>query len=446
MNKLIYILFLSVFFLDYLHFSLGLIPRSVTWMPEFLSMIAGVVIASRFAIRGRFKLHPKYLYLIFLYSTVLFVGTVLNATSSKVIIIGMRHYYKHLPFFLLPAVYDFSEKDVLRQLKLALFLLLMQCPLALYQRYIEFKDRTTGDVITGTLEDSGSLSITLICAIGVVFAFYLKRKINVAVFLVFALMLLVPTTINETKVSIILLPVAFLLPALLCEGYVNSGRVKNLLIVILMGSIFLSVFVVIYDRQENAQGGGILSFFTDKKTRDKYLFEEDDRDEDSTNVRRGDALMLAYNYLSRDVYTVIVGLGIGNVMASMFNEAESGKFATMGAEKLTLTHLFWESGLSGVITYLCIYLCIFRDVMLLKKRNDAFGTLALGWTSVFMIMVISLIYTNMGHQNVINFLFWYFSGLLLSVMSETEELRKDNAFHPHRPVSEPLNHRTVYRI
>ncbi|RLG20511.1 hypothetical protein DRN77_07590 [Methanosarcinales archaeon] len=124
-NKLICLLFFSVFSLSFLD-RLGIVPHSATWLPDLITIGMSFIIALMFGINKGIYIDKKYLILILLYLTVIFLSILLNSVSSGNIFLGFRAYLKHLPFFLLPAVYPFTEKEFKRQLMVILPLLLLQ--------------------------------------------------------------------------------------------------------------------------------------------------------------------------------------------------------------------------------------------------------------------------------------------------------------------------------
>lgn len=411
MNKLVYLLFLSVFFLDFFHFDLGIVPRSATWLPEILAIFTCLVVALRFAFKKEIVIHPKYIILIVLYSTIILIGIILNNTPAGPIFIGIRVHLKHLPFFLLPAVYDFSDEQFKKQLLFILSLLILQCPLAVYQKLFQFRGVITGDVITGTLSGSGILTITMICSIAVIFALYLRKKIGLKFFLITVFCLFLPTTINETKVTLILLPIALVLPAFLFQGKERS-KTKSLLAMGLIGVLLISAFVPIYDHfQKRRTGQSIVDFFQNSRKVEQYLYTG--AGEEATDyIGRGDSIVLAYKNLSKDFGSFVFGLGVGNVTYSYFGSLSGNRLNKYKPEGLALTHLFWELGLVGVIVYVTFFPLLLRDALLLRKSDDIFGSLALGWSTVIVIMGVCLVYTNLLHLNELNLIFWYFSGLV----------------------------------
>ena len=414
MNKLLYLLFLSVFFLDFFHFKLGIVPRSATWMPEILAILTCIIVVLRFGLKQKPSIHLKYIILIVLYSTIILIGIILNTTPPGSIIVGIRTYFKHLPFFLLPAVYDFSEEQFKKQLQFILPLLILQCPLAVYQRLFQYRGALTGDVITGTLDVSSALSITMICSIAIIFGLYLNKRIDFKFFFITACCLFLPTTLNETKGTLFLLPIALVLPAVFFQGKGRSAKIKSLFTMTLVGVLFISAFVPIYDHFIKPRWGyGLLDFYQKEGRLEKYLYRgAEGRPGDS--IARGDAIVLSYKDLSKDSLTLAFGLGMGNVMGSYF-ESFGGKHTDKlryGAEMLAVTNLFWELGLLGVTVYITFFVFLFRDALLLRKSNGIFGSFALGWSAVVVIISLSLVYKNIILYNLINFMFWYFSGIV----------------------------------
>ena len=121
MNKFIYLLFTSVFFLDYMAVKLAIIHPSIAWLPDILSMVAVLVVVVLAGSRDG-AISTKYVVLFLCLIAVILIGLASNSTTAGSLIIGIRNYLKFLPFFFLPAVFLFSEEQVSSQLKLLLAL------------------------------------------------------------------------------------------------------------------------------------------------------------------------------------------------------------------------------------------------------------------------------------------------------------------------------------
>jgi|AntAceMinimDraft_9_1070365.scaffolds.fasta_scaffold06468_1 uncharacterized membrane protein YjdF len=85
MNILLYVLFLSIFFLDWISFKLGALPRIATWLPEILSLVAAALVATLFATRKHFALKGKYLIFFSLLFLFILGGIIVNKVPSEVV-------------------------------------------------------------------------------------------------------------------------------------------------------------------------------------------------------------------------------------------------------------------------------------------------------------------------------------------------------------------------
>jgi hypothetical protein len=93
---------------------------------------------------------------------------------------------------------------------------------------------------------------------------------------------------------------------------------------------------------------------------------------------------------------------------------------------MVFTRIFWEMGLAGFITYTLFYYFIFRDALILVKSSDLYGSLALGWTGVVLVLGIAMFYNDFISENFVNIPFWYFSGLLASRTFRMSAMTKEH--------------------
>ena len=273
MNKLLYLLFLSIFLLEFLSLQLGLFGRYVTWLPEILSMLAILIISARFILVGGKDTPQKVVFFLFLFFSNIIIGAILNQVPAGPLVAGLRNYLKCIPFFILPFFYRFSSEQINRQLKLLLFLFLIQCPIALYQRFVITANANiiTGDWVKGTLTASGILTVALTCAIAVLMTFYLAKKISLKYFILLFTFLFLPITINETKSALILLPLALLLPM-----HFSAAGIKLKQLIPMLGFITVAgiAFIFIYDYLITPRWGyGIIDFLTTEGRTENYLYK-----------------------------------------------------------------------------------------------------------------------------------------------------------------------------
>jgi hypothetical protein len=425
MNKLLYLLFPSIFLFDYLSNQVGLLGRYITWFPELLSMLAILIICARFVLVGGKNTPQKVMFFIFLFLLNIVLGAIINQVPAGPLIAGLRKYLKFLPFFILPFVYSFSSQQIHSQLKFILFFIIIQSPITLYQRLVVTGDSTTGDMVRGTLTSSGLLTVTLSCAIAILMTFYLAKKIDFRLFVLLFCLFFLPMTINETKSTLILVPLALLLPM-----YFSSNGIKltQLIPIIALGIVAGIAFVFIYDYFMKPRWGyGIMDFLSMEGRTESYLYKGTEADGYVGKIGKMDSYVLAFKTLSHNVINLLFGLGIGNVTES-FIPGLSGEYAEaykiFVPDMTAMSLILWELGMFGVILYYVLYFIVFRDSRRLGVQDGFISTFANGWSVVAILFMISTCYANIFVDNAIGYLFWYFSGYFIS---ESFKHKKANA-------------------
>lgn len=413
MQAIVLTLFTAIFSLDFLGIQLGVIPRSLTWLPELLSMLVTAIVIAQL---GRLKgsvIPGKYKLFILLLVANTLVGIIINLAPSGAIVSGIRVYFKYLPFFFLPFVYDFSERQIRVQLIFLFLLLLLQTPLALLQRLVIYAGWQTGDIVRGSIGSSSVLSIIMASAVAVLMAMFLTGRVKKWQFFILLPVLLLPMTINETKSSIIFIPLSIFGPLLLVS---NRPRWKMLIPVATLGVGALVAFVVVYDIFMRPRWGyGLLDFFAMDGRAQYYLYKGADASNYTGSIGKVDSYFLAFQVLSDRWLALLFGLGIGNVSSSFLPGLEGEYFARyghMGVHTTALSMLMWETGLVGAAIYFWFLYLVYRDCRILSRQDSLMGSFALGWSVVMAIMFLVILYMNFLPENVIGYFFWYLSGLV----------------------------------
>ena len=414
MNKLLYILFISIFLLDYLSLELGFISRFITYLPELLSMITMLIVLARVTVGLGVNFPPICVFFMFLFFTNILIGVVINQVASGPVIAGIRTYLKFFPFFLLPFVYSFSNTQIAQQLKLLLLLFAIQAPVALYQRLIVSGGMVTGDYVKGTIGGSGQLTVILVCAIAILLTFYLAKKISLIPFIVIFSLLFMPMTMNETKVTLILLPMALILPIYFSSANINLKQFIPLIVFITLVGI---AFVFIYNHFVSSESGlGITDFLSGEGRAEYYLYKGTEFGS-LEKVGRIDAIIIAYHTLSENILTLLFGLGMGNVSVSFLpslSGAYAEKYSDYGVTSGSMTTFLWELGILGIISYLLLFFMAFKYSKLLSMQGNYISTFSTGWKTVSILIAIGTTYTTVFSLNSTSYLYWYFSGYLIS--------------------------------
>lgn len=412
-NLLLVIFLASVFVLDWLFFVLGVGGRIMTWVPEFVALIVVASIPFRTAVEKQIHVPFKYVVLIFVYIAHILMGFLVNDITGWTMLAGLRIYTKFLPIFLLPLIFPLSQK-AFRNLLLWIYALTMiQLPVVLWQRFIQVGVGGSGDPINGTLgvSVSGILSIYLISILSFLIAFYYREEISLSVFLFSAAVAFIPITMNETKISMVLLPIAFTFPAIFIRGKRNV--ILKVLFSVFLMILSLVVFNTVYDYFQKYRGRpGLIEFWTKVETLEEY------------NTRRTDPVINAFTVAPRgDIRFAIFGRGGGNVSEG-FTKILSGRYLNEFYRynvRMTFPKLIWELGFLGTFLFYMFPFFVFWDAVRVCRKPGIPGSYALGMLSFSVFFVGSSAYTHTIDSNVMIFLYFFAAGQLVSLSVDAED-------------------------
>jgi len=396
------------------------LPSPLHFIPDMLSCVL-ILYVFIFGTRDRFQMvAPKYWLLFGALAAVIVCGVVLNGVGSGSIITGMRFYLRALPMFFLPAVMRVTDAQLKTQLKWLLGLGLLQLPVAGYQRWIIYsEDRYSGDDVRGTLLDSGILSMFLISAAIVLVGLLLKRRIGKLKFTILFFLLLLPTTINETKVTVIFLPLGLLVTLIAGADPGKRLRYAGLTLIALIG--FGAIFIPVYDmlEQHNHYKIKLVDFFTNEQALKGYLTTQGRNR--GTGIGgsklsgRGDAITVPIAYLARDPVHLAFGLGFGNASPSNLGKNFEGGYFRLFHSVLVSTFPYFvlELGLFGLGLIGIMYWMIFADTLVVARQDPGLvGALAAGWTGIVAIFFLGIIYNVFYQFPSLAYLYWYFAGII----------------------------------
>jgi hypothetical protein len=419
MQEFILVFLCIVMLCDFSIQSLGL-PSILRFLPEVIScfLLVYVLVAGT---RERFRLvAPKYWLIFGALGLVILCGIINNNPGAGPLISGIRYYLRALPLFFLPAVFPMTEGRIKRQLKLMLVLALIQLPFAVYQRWVVMSEgRFSGDGVQGTMMDSGILSMFLICAVLVLTGVLLKRRIGNLRYLVLFLLLLFPTTINETKATVVFLPLGLLVTLLV--GAAPGKRLRYAGIALTLLVVFGAIFVPVYNRMEagNPDKVDIVDFFTNEQALHKYLVASDKGTGAGVGgqkmAHRGEAILVPISYLSKDPVLLAFGLGLGSASPSNFGKNFEGSYYMLFQRLLVISFAYYvlEFGLLGTALIAVLLWMVFADSAAVARRDDTLtGALAAGWTGVVAVFAIATLYDAYHFFTSVSFLYWYFSGIV----------------------------------
>lgn len=406
MKLIIYAVILSLFSLNWLCFKWQLIPRYVTWFPELVSLLILPYIIFTAVRKKSFNFSFKYIVCILVFILVMILSFILNSVSPGVMFSGMRIYLRYIPFFLLPAVWDISEKEFKRLLIFIFVLMCAQLPVVLYQRFIKYNTALSGDPMGGTLgaNTSGVLSVLILLVLCVYVALYLKNRISFLPFIVGFFVVFLPTTMNETKITFALLPFCFLISSVI--GKTDLRKMARILMLFLVMAVSLVVLKNIYDHFQMKRWEYGITTFMEQKGRLKHYADA-----------RLNPIYKTLDKISSDPVFFLFGVGAGNASSSFSGEAMSGKYllemSQGGRVVAGIVVLAWEIGFVGLFTGFVLFSFLIWDSLKLSQEDSLYGAVALGMVSVVLMFGVTSLYFNLVQVKVINILFWLFAGFVV---------------------------------
>jgi hypothetical protein len=412
MRFVVFLMILSVLLGEYLTKEFSL-PRYVAWLPEMVSLCAGLIVIVR-GIQSRFRdVDAKYFIVFGIMALHILAGVVLNQMSPGVVFSGIRIYLKSLPFFFLPLVVKFEDRDLKWQLLLVAGISLIQFPIAWDQQQMP---GVTGDNVSGTLGISSFMSVFLCCTSAVAMSFYLKGRITLAILIAFLALTLPATMINETKGTMFLLPIALLAPVIFLGKAQGARKARQAALTLVLICGFFAAFIPVYDHfikeRWEQERWGILEFFQTEGRVEEYLMK--DSELGSSKAGKIDSLFLPFKAARHDATQIVFGLGIANVSPSSLGHGFEGEYARrygllMGP---TTAVFLWEIGLIGTALAFLILYMIFRDARVAREAEGITGALALAWIAVTGIMFIAWFYKKTVGSDALSYLFWFYSGVI----------------------------------
>ncbi|MFO7285339.1 MAG: hypothetical protein LOD94_05010 [Gammaproteobacteria bacterium] len=442
-NALVIVTFLSCFLAAFFAKKLNVVSVYFVVLPELLSGIVLLVVIARLIVGKRLELDGKYIVFIVALLMTMAMGAVVEGVPAGPVVSGLRTYLPALPLLLLGAVYPFKGREIRSQLVVLIALLAIQIPLAVYQRFWQFAHKMhTGDVVTGTVTNSGVLSVVMISGITLLTVLYLRRKLSLLPYLTCTGLMLVPTAVNETKATIVMLPVAMFAPILLMRR--SEQPLRRLVPIVAIFTICGAGFVATYDYliQNRASGTTLEDFWLEGRVQD-YMYRG--AVEGDPRVGRFDSMQIAVRTISQTPLRAVFGLGIGNVSPAMLPGFE-GEYAHY-YEKYRVwftqvTMLLWNMGFAGVAVYGLLLFAMLRDAVTLAKAGGSHAAIGQCWGAIVVLFAMSFLYHAVLAMNEIMFPLMFYAGFVARrahlLRREHRALRRAPARAPQRGGPKPV--------
>lgn len=391
----------------------------VKFLPEALSLLAAGAVFFEGVRKGFPNVGTRYWIALGSMAFIIICGILTNSVGSGPVIAGLRSYVRAIPLFLVPAVFSFTDKEIKIQVKLMLWIGLLQVPISIYQRYVIWAaGRFSGDDVRGTAADSGILSIILICMALVLLGCYMRKQITATRFFTLFFLLLLPTMINETKATVILLPIGLL--TTIVAGSPAGQRLRVFTLGVVLLGVFGAALVPIYDwmaeKNPYKNEQHLMDFFTNQEEMNRYMETKGGAGIGTNHaVRRGDAIRVPVEYLAKDPVRLAFGLGIGNASHSNLGQQFQGDYFDLFQffSVLSISTFMLELGMFGTAVVFILYALLFFDAIAVAKEDTGLtGSLAIGWIGIVPVIAAATFYTSIHMFAMLSFLFWYFGGIV----------------------------------
>ncbi|HWM65651.1 MAG TPA: hypothetical protein VNO35_03635 [Steroidobacteraceae bacterium] len=391
----------------------------VKFVPEVMAIIIACAVFFEGVRKGFPNVATKYWIALGSMAFIVICGILTNSVGSGPVFGGIRVYVRSMPLFLVPAVFTFSDEQIKTQVKLMLGIGLLQIPVSIYQRYVIWAaGRFSGDDVRGTAADSGILSIILICMALVLLGAYMRKQITATRFFILFFLLLLPTMINETKATVILLPIGLL--TTIVAGSPTGQRLKVFTVGVVLLGVFGAILVPVYDwmAQKNPYKNEqhLMDFFTNSQEMNRYMETKGGAGVGTQHaVRRNDAIRVPIQYLSKDPVKLAFGLGIGNASHSNLGQNFEGEYYQLFQffSVLSISTFMLELGLFGTAVVIILYALLFFDAIAVAREDTGLrGSLAIGWIGIVPVIAAAMFYTSIHLFTILSFYFWYFGGMV----------------------------------
>jgi hypothetical protein len=350
---------------EYIHRYFISLPTIMGWSTQLVTIGCGIL-ATIIAYR-QYKAFPKFFFfLISIYFLICFLSFAANDVSFLKLIFSQRSFI--FLFSIISLFCLFSNSYQLRYiLEFTVKIAIVSSFLAFIQRvYVTLTGRT-GDMISGLFSVDGQYLFFQCFAFIVILSywFYVKEFNSWFSHKTTTIILILSIALANNKAGIGFLILIIIL-CILHVGYKTFFKSFGKLI--LTGGfllIALSIFSLILSSRYEAfkEDKDSFAFLSEPEYINKYLFGEDSQDIfiKGGTIRRGAALVFGYNLISKDISSILLGMGPGSTSASGVAALQGyvDKMFPYKLNKTTLSEKFIDLGFLGTISFYSIIIYLY---------------------------------------------------------------------------------------
>lgn len=349
--------------------------NKLPWALALMSMLLMLPTIIRFI---EAKNIPAFIWvaLIFMLNTLLV--TLIQWDSFSQSIAGFKRYFQMYGLMFALALLAFKPGDYEKWLKLMLFIALLQLPVALLQRFMlgdldggyasaELTDRVAGTL--GSSAEGGSSSAQMVTFLMIAAAFLIARckegLIEKSRTIYLCMICLIPLGLGETKIVVLLLPIAWLI--LMRDDFKKtpSRFMAQLLVLLVLVSVFAAVYIGLNKGKNDITSAEVLT--------QTLAYNIGEQGYGTYLLNRATVMDFWWtNHSVNDMLGMWFGHGLGS---SYFNagNAVAGHIAVSyigyGIDLTSASTLLWDTGILGLVLFICIFITAWLAAGKLRKLS-----------------------------------------------------------------------------
>lgn len=419
-NKIgVIIILASIFVFHWLFGVLRAIPKEITWLPDVII----IIMAAKFLYLQAKRKKWQKTSIDLIISAILILGiisAIFNNVSALTVLFGFRKFFKYtLMFFVLRNIE--LDSKFYRVFIISIFILaLIQIPVTIGQA-IHFG--TTGkdiaDNVSGTLggKATGAMALFMCFAISMMIGFYTQTK--KITFLLIGACFLIPIMLGSGQFGFLIAPLA----ALICWLSGRSFTLKNLLKIPLVISIIILFVLPGINYHDARYKGNLMQFL--KSPSKLYSLNIEKRKEGTFG--RFQVIEVAHQLLFENLPNFVIGFGPGNASESYFSEysgrleKEYQGFKIWGIQ---YTATILEYGFVGLIFFLAMFFQLWRINRRLyhQTQQKFWKAISVGFNGILFVYIVGSFYNPVWYYDVLSFSFWFImAGIMVQLNSEKKE-------------------------
>lgn len=351
----------------------GPLSGKLPWAMAMLGMSLLLPVALKMASKQDRQV-PGFIWLAIIFMIYAIVSSLLSWSGFGEFIAGFKRYFQVFGLLLALAFIPLNKKDIIRWQYLLLGVAVLQLPFALYEFLILVPQRGgmelnsyTTDVVAGTFGanmEGGSPNVVMVVMLLIMFSFIFSRwrsgLLQTKWLFVFSVLLLMPLGLGETKIAVVMLPLAWMV---LIRHDVVKSPIKYLP-VMLAG--VLVTFVLLYIYVEFIMQSTIPEVV---ESTIGYNFSDGKYGESFLN--RTTVLSFWFNQQSlSDPLAMFFGNGIGSSFLGQISGHIGLMYPGYGINLTTLSTLLWDLGIVGTLLFLAIFVCAWISANRLYRATD----------------------------------------------------------------------------